>query len=457
MNRRFALLLVAPFFLLAACQSAIEEHTLKNGMRIIVKVDRRSPVVVSQIWYRIGSIDEHPGKTGISHVLEHMMFKGTKKLKPGEFSKIIARNGGRENAFTSQDYTAYFQTLERSRLPVALELEADRMQNLVIEEKELSREVPVVMEERRLRTEDKPEGKLYEAFLKTAYRTHPYGWPTIGSMDDLRSLTADDVQSWYRQWYSPQNATLVIVGDVEPDDVFRLAKKYFAGIPRKVLPKRKIPPEPPQKETRRVTVKAPAKVPRILIGYHTPVITTDGKDWEPYALDVLAGVLDGGDSARFSRSLVRGQQIASSAGAGYDAVSRAPSQFTLDATPANGKSIVDVEAALLAEIEKIKTEPITQQELDRVKAQVTASDVYQRDSMFYQGMEIGMLVMSGLDYRIGDQYVDRIDAITARQVQDVARRYLTSKNMTVAVLVPQPIKPVSRPRPAVPAGGHHVN
>jgi len=456
MNRRFVLLLAAPLLLLAACQSAVEEQTLKNGMRVIVKVDQRSPVVVSQIWYRIGSMDERPGKTGISHVLEHMMFKGTKKLKPGEFSKIIARNGGRENAFTSHDFTAYFQTLERSRLPVAMELEADRMHNLVIDQNELSREVPVVMEERRLRTEDKPEGRLYEAFRKAAFQVHPYGRPIIGSMDDLRSLTVDDVQSWYRQWYSPQNATLVVVGDVEPGEVFRLARKYFADIPRKELPKRDIVVEPQQKAPRRVTVKAPAQVPRLLVGYHTPVITAGGKHWEPYALDVLAGVLDGGESARFSRSLVRGQQIASSAGASYDAVARAPSQFLLDATPANGKSIADVETALLAEIEKIKSEPITQQELDRVKAQVTASDVYQRDSMFYQGMEIGTLVMSGLDYRIGDQYVDRINAVTARQVQDVARRYLTRENMTVAVLEPQAIKSSAGPRPATVGGGRHA-
>ena len=456
MNRRFALLLVTPVFLLAACQSSIDEKTLKNGMRIIVKVDKRSPVVVSQIWYRIGSMDERPGKTGISHVLEHMMFKGTKNLKPGEFSKIIARNGGRENAFTSHDFTAYFQTLEKSRLPVALELEADRMHNLVIEQKELSREVPVVMEERRLRTEDKPEGKLYEAFRAAAFRSHPYGRPIIGSMDDLQSLTVDDVQSWYRQWYSPQNATLVVVGDVEPREVFRLVKKYFSDIPRKDLPVREVVDEPPQKEMRRVVVKAPAQVPRILIGFHTPVIDPNGKSWEPYALDVLAGVLDGGESARFSRTLVRGQRIASSAGAGYDAVGRAPSQFLLDATPANGKGIAEVETALLEEIEKIKTDAITQQELDRVKAQVTASDVYQQDSMFYQGMKIGTLVMSGLDHRIGDQYVDRINAVTARQVQDVARRYLNTNNMTVAVLEPQAIKSSSVTRPTVVGGGRHA-
>jgi zinc protease len=455
MYRSLTLLLVAMLALLTGCQSSVEQKTLKNGLRIIVKVDRRSPVVVSQIWYRIGSMDEEPGKTGISHVLEHMMFKGTKKHGPGEFSKIIARNGGRENAFTSQDYTAYFQTLERSRLPVALELEADRMQNLIIDPKELAHEVPVVMEERRLRTEDKPEGKLYEAFRAASYRVHPYGLPIIGSMKDLRGLTADDVQAWYRLWYSPGNATLVVVGDVDPDEVFQLARRYFGPIPSKKLPKRVIASEPLQKQTRNVVVKAPAQVPRMMVGFHTPVITGDAREWEPYALDVLAGVLDGGESARFSRSLVRGQQIASSAGAGFDAVARAPSQFVLDAAPANGKSIDAVKKALLAEIEKIKSEPITQTELDRVKAQVTASDVYQRDSMFYQGMEIGRLVMSGLDYRLGDQYVDHINSVTARQVQDVARRYLTSDNMTVAVLEPQSLSSPAAKRPATINGGHH--
>lgn len=436
MHRRLSVLLVLSAFLLTACQSSTEEKTLANGMRIIAKVDDRSPVVVSQIWYRIGSMDEQQGRTGISHVLEHMMFKGTEKLKPGEFSKIIARNGGRENAFTSQDYTAYFQTLEKSRLPIALELEADRMQNLVFDENEFKREVSVVMEERRLRTEDKPEGMLYETFRETVFAVHPYGRPIIGSMADLRSMTVKDVSDWYRKWYAPNNATLVVVGDIDPAEVFALAKKFFGPIPSRPLPKRAVQPEPEQKQARRAVLKIPAQVPRIMIGFHTPVIRGTKQEWEPYALDVLAGILDGGDSARFSSRLVRQQRVASSAGAGYDSVARAPSMFTIDATPFNGRSVDDLEKALMQQIKEIKEKPASQAEMDRVKAQVIASDVFQRDSMFYQGMEIGMLTMSGLDWRIGDEYVDNINRVTAEQVQQVAKKYLVENNSTTAILQP---------------------
>jgi len=439
MYRRLSVVfLVFSVFLLTACSGPVLDKTLANGLRVIVKVDDRSPVVVSQVWYRIGSMDEVPGKTGLSHVLEHMMFKGTKTLKPGEFSKIIARNGGRENAFTTQNYTTYFQTLEKSRLPIAMKLEADRMHNLQFKDEEFKHEVAVVMEERRLRTEDKPEGKLYEAFLNAAYKVHPYGRPVIGSMDDLKHLTADDVRNWYHKWYVPNNATLVVVGDVDPDEVYGLAKKYFGKVPAGTLPKREIAPEPPQREKREVVLKIPARVPGILIGFHTPVIGKDHEDWEPYALDMLAGVLDGGDSARFSSTLVRKQHIAANAGAGYDAIARAPSLFTIQATPYNGRTIAELQKALLAEIDKLKDKPVTREEMERIRAQVIASDVYQRDSMFYQGMEIGMLTASGLDWHLSDAYVDRIKKVTAEQIQEVARKYLIPANMTVAIL--QPIK-----------------
>ena len=230
-KRLSAVLLVLPLVLAATFTEPVTDKTLSNGLRVIVKVDNRSPVVVSQLWYRVGSMDEVPGKTGLSHMLEHMMFKGTKTLKPGEFSKIIARNGGRENAFTTQNYTTYFQTLEKSRLPIALKLEADRMHNLQFKDEEFKHERAVVMEERRMRTEDKPEGRLYEAFLNEAYKVHPYGRPVIGSMHDIKNFTADDVRSWYHKWYLPNNATLVIVGDVKPKNVMKLAEKYFGPIP----------------------------------------------------------------------------------------------------------------------------------------------------------------------------------------------------------------------------------
>jgi zinc protease len=437
-KRLSAVLLVLPLVLAATFTEPVTDKTLSNGLRVIVKVDNRSPVVVSQLWYRVGSMDEVPGKTGLSHMLEHMMFKGTKTLKPGEFSKIIARNGGRENAFTTQNYTTYFQTLEKSRLPIALKLEADRMHNLQFKDEEFKHERAVVMEERRMRTEDKPEGRLYEAFLNEAYKVHPYGRPVIGSMHDIKNFTADDVRNWYHKWYLPNNATLVIVGDVKPKNVMKLAEKYFGPIPPGKLPQRHIPTEPPQHKTRSLVLKIPAKVPSILIGFHTPVIGQDKKAWEPYALDMLAGVLDGGDSARFSSQLVRKERIAASADAGYDSVSRAPSLFTISATPYNGRSMAELKKALLEQIDKLKQNLVTPEEMERIRAQVIASDVYQRDSMFYQGMEIGMLTTSGVDWHLADEYVKHIKQVTPQQIQAVARKYLVPENMSVAIL--QPVK-----------------
>ena len=438
-KRLSAILLVLPFTLGATFSEPVTDQTLANGLRVIVKVDNRSPVVVSQLWYRVGSMDEVPGKTGLSHMLEHMMFKGTKTLKSGEFSKIIARNGGRENAFTTQNYTTYFQTLEKSRLPIAMKLEADRMQNLQFKDDEFKHERAVVIEERRLRTDDKPEGRLYESFLNAAYKVSPYGRPVIGSMKDLKNLTVDDARKWYLKWYVPNNATLVIVGDVKPKNVIKLAKKYFGSIPRGRLPERHIPVEPIQNKTRSVVLKIPARVPSILIGFHTPVIGQDKEEWEPYALDMLAGVLDGGDSARFSSDLIRRKHIAASADAGYDSVSRAPSLFTISATPYSGKSIESLKNALIQEVDKLKRKLVTPEEMKRIRAQVIASDVFQRDSMFYQGMEIGMLTTSGLDWRLADDYVSRIEQVTPQQIQAVVKKYLTPENMTVAIL--HPVRP----------------
>jgi zinc protease len=439
---------------LAAC-SKVHETTLDNGLKVVVKQDHRSPVVVSQIWYKVGSVDEPDGLTGISHVLEHMMFKGTSNLKAGEFSRIIAENGGRENAFTSRDYTAYFQQLEKSRLEVSFRLEADRMQNLLLDPEEVRKEVQVVMEERRLRTDDRPEGLLYERFMETAYTTHSYRHPVIGWMRDLERITLEDLRDWYRRFYAPNNATLVVVGDVKPREVFALARRHFGPIPRSDLEPVRPEPEPPQREERRVRVKAPAEVPSLLMGFHAAKIRGDGPDWEPYALQVLSGILDGGNSARFARELVRGRAVAASAGTDYRPYARDPVQVLFSGTPARGRGIAELEAALLDQIERLKAEPVTGEELDRVKAQVVAAEVYGRDSVFYQAMQIGTLETVGLDWRLMDDYVPRIRAVTAEQVQAVAKKYLVPENRTVAILDPQPQSGGKRPASA-PAGGHHV-
>lgn len=427
-------------------KGAVSEYRLDNGLRLIVKEDHRAPVVVSQVWYKVGATYEHEGITGISHVLEHMMFQGTEKHGPGEFSRLIAEQGGRENAFTSQDYTAYFQQLEKTRLPVSFELEADRMRHLLLSEKEFTKEVQVVMEERRLRTEDNAESLTYEQFNATAFINSPERIPTIGWMTDLKSLTVADLQHWYQQWYAPNNAIVVVAGDVEPAAVHALAQRYFAPLKPSVIEAPKPRQEERQRGERRLVVKAPAEVPYLIMGYKVPVVKTAQPDWEPYALTVLAGVLDGGDSARLSRDLIRGQQVAVSAGAGYDLYSLYPGLFLFDGSPAKGRSIEEVEQALLTQVEAVKHEPVSAAELDRVKAQVLAEKIYAEDSVFYQAMKIGQLAARGLDWQLGDAFAARIQAVTAEQVQAVARKYLLSDQLTVAVLEPQPMSDEDRAR-----------
>lgn len=430
-------------------EKLVHEQTLDNGLKVIVREDHRAPVVVAQIWYKVGAIDEPAGLTGISHVLEHVMFKGTKNYKMGEFSKIIAKQGGRENAFTGDDYTAYFQQLEKSRLEISFELEADRMQNLLINEDEAKKEIRVVMEERRLRTDDKPEALTYEKFNATAYQVHPYKNPVIGWMQDLQSIKVQDLEAWYKRWYAPNNATLVVVGDVNPKEVFALAKKYYGKVPRVKIKPQKIEPEPEQKKMRSSFVSAPAKVPYIIFGYHVPVIDGSKDQWQPYALSVLAGVLDGGNSSRFSRDLIRGSKVAATASAGYSMYSRGPSMFLFDGNPANNKTIAELEKAMHDQIDMIKNELVTDAELKRVKAQVLAGDIFSRDSVFYQAMRIGTLETIGQKYTLLDDYVKNIQEVTAEQVRHVAKKYFYKENMTRTELKPSKI---TSGRPKQPGG-----
>ena len=439
------LLLMMPLTVFA--NAAIQEFKLDNGLKLIVQEDHRSPVVVSQVWYRAGSLDEVNGKTGVAHVLEHMMFKGTKQVKAGQFSRLIAAAGGKENAFTSTDYTCYFQQLEKSHLPLSFKLEADRMANLQLTDEEFAKEIKVVMEERRWRTDDKPQSKVNEAFQGAVYHAHPYSRPVIGFMNDLENMTADDAREWYNNWYAPNNATLVVVGDVKAEEVYKLAKQHFGKLKPKVLPVRKPQVEPEQIGERRVVVKAPAKLPYLLMGYHVPALTNPDTDWEPYALEVLAGVLSGNPAARLNQRLVRESKLAIDASAGYDLMARGrQSIFALDATPSEGKTVADVEAALIQQIEAIKESGVTTEELDRVKAGVIAADVYKRDSMFYQGMQIGTIETIGFPWKILEDYPNKLRAVTPEQVQAVAKKYLLKDNLTVATLDPQPIDPNAKPQ-----------
>ncbi|NEX64324.1 M16 family metallopeptidase [Noviherbaspirillum galbum] len=449
MQFRIAGLLAAWLFCLPLAAHAVQaqETTLKNGMKIIVTEDHRAPTVAHMIWYKTGSMDEVNGTTGVAHALEHMMFKATKTMKSGEFSKRVAAMGGRENAFTNKDYTAYFQQIEKSRLEQVMALEADRMANLVFDKDEFSREIKVVMEERRWRTDDQPIPLLYEELNAAAFKANPYHHPVIGWMSDLKSMTVNDVKSWYQRWYAPNNATMIVAGDVDPKKVFQLADKYFGKLPRKALQATRPQEEPAQHGLRRITVKAPAENPYVALAFQAPTLRNVEKDDESHALDVLAGVLDGYDNARLNAHLVRTDKVANSAGASFVNVSRGPSLFILDGTPAKGVSAEELEKRLREEVRRVATEGVSEEELKRVKAQLIAAQIYKRDSAFGQAMEIGIMEMSGLSHRDIDRILEKLKAVTAEQVKAVAQKYFGDDSLTVATLVPLPLteKPAGPP------------
>ncbi|MBK8523335.1 MAG: insulinase family protein [Betaproteobacteria bacterium] len=415
------------------------EHKLPNGLSVIVKEDRRAPTAVHMAWYRAGSMDESNGTTGVAHVLEHMMFKGTPKVGAGEFNRLVAAAGGRDNAFTSRDYTAYFQQVPQEKLGEMMALEADRMRHLNLSASEFEQEIKVVMEERRLRTDDQPQSLLFEAMNAAAFQSHPYRRPIIGWMNDLENMTVQDARDWYARWYVPNNAYVIVVGDVDHKDVFRAAEKHYGTLKARPLPARKPQEEPTQTGTRRVTVKAPAELPVLIMGYRAPIIRDVEKDIDPYALEMLGAVLSGHGAARFSRHLVREQRLAVSAGAEYDSSARGPGMFYLVGTPSEGKSVAEMEAGLRAEIAKVQVEGVTAEELNRAKAQLVAGQVYKLDSMFAQAMEIGQLEAVGLPYRSSERIIEQLKAVTAEQVQAVAKRYFSDDSLTVGVLDPQPL------------------
>lgn len=458
MLKRLAPLLLALLTIVAVMPARAAPETfetvLGNGMKVIVRPDHRAPVVMSQVWYRIGSVDEFNGTTGISHVLEHMMFKGTPKVPSGEFSRRVAAAGGRENAFTSRDQTVYHQQIAARHLPLVLELEADRMRNLVLDEAEFKKEIQVVMEERRWRIEDQPGSQVYETLMGTALQAHPYRIPVIGYMDDLRNLTIDDVRAWYKRWYAPNNATLVVVGDVRPEAVFDLAKRFFGPLRPSVLPARKPQNEPAQTGIRRVHVKAVAEEPTLTMAWRAPGLIDPERDWMPYALDVLAGVLDGYPGARLNTRLVREQRIAVDVDAGYDGIGRGPSLFMLGGAPAPGHTVEQLEAALRGQVRQIAEEGVRPEELARARSQVVARQVFARDSISAQARMIGELESAGLGYRNEDRLLERLREVTLEQVRQVAREVLVDDVLTVAILDPQPMPEGGRPK-APPKGMRH--
>jgi zinc protease len=412
------------------------QYQLDNGMRVIIKEDHRAPVVVQQVWYKVGSTYEPVGYTGQSHMLEHMMFKGTTTLKPGEFSKIVSQLGGQENAFTSANYTAYYQVVGAPHLEKVMQLEADRMRNVLIDEAEFLKERDVVTEERRWRLEDKPRSKLNEQFNATAFMSSPARNPVIGWMNDIENYSADDLRQWYRQWYAPNNATLVVVGDVQPEAVLALAKKYYGGYQPETLPILKPQLEIEQEGVRRIELKGATKVPSLQMGFHVPSLVTATDKKEVYALSVLSSLLSGGASSRLQVSLVRNQQIAAGVSASYSATDRLSTLFELSGAPVAGHTVQAVEEGLLAEVEKLKTELVSQAELERVWAMDEAQHVYHQDSIQAQASIIGSLVSVGLPANTYDDWIENIRKVTPQEVQAVAKKYLVRDNLTIATLYP---------------------
>ncbi|BDT77978.1 zinc protease [Polynucleobacter yangtzensis] len=417
------------------------EYQLSNGLKLIVREDHRAPTVAHMVWYRAGSMDEVNGKTGVAHVLEHMMFKGTHKVKSGEFSRLVAAVGGRENAFTSRDYTAYFQQVEKSKLENVIKLEADRMSNLNFDDAEFFKEIQVVMEERRLRTEDNPSSLLNESLMATAYMSSPYRHPVIGWMNDLQNMKPVDARDWYRSWYAPNNATVVVAGDVDAKQVLAIVEKYYGAAAAHELPVRKPQIEPPQKGIKQVQVKAPADNAQLAMAWKVPRLEP-GKldDVEPYALELLTAVLDGYDNARLNRTLVKQEKVVNDVGVGYDMISRGPELFLIGATMAKGKTVDQAQGSIRKALEEVKQKGVLESELKRIKVRILSDQIYKRDSIFGQAMEIGSAEMAGFSWKDINYMLEKMQTITPEQVQAVAKKYLVDEGLTIAILNPQPRK-----------------
>ena len=442
----------------AAQPDRAQQFTLANGMTLIVKPDRRSPTAVHMLWVRVGSMDEVDGTSGVAHVLEHMMFKGTPKVPAGEFSRRVAALGGRDNAFTSRDYTGYYQMIPAARLEDVMRLEADRFAHNQWPDAEFKKELEVVKEERRLRTEDNPQALMYEALNATIFVASPYRRPIVGWMSDLQALMPDDARAFYKRWYVPANAAVVVAGDVDVAKVHALADKYYGSLPTQAVPLRKPRTEPLQVGIKRLAFKAPAEQANVVLAYKVPSLewrADAAPDSDALALTVLAAVLDGYQGARLERTLTQGpQRVADSAGAYNGLWGRGPQLFMLTGVPTEGKTADQVEQALRAQVQRIATEGITESELARVKTQWVASEVYKLDSLFNQARELGTQWAQGLPTDAGDVLVQRLRAVTAEQVQQVARQYFGDDQLTVAQLLPQPLDKTRKPR-TPPAGFRH--
>lgn len=411
------------------------EKTLSNGLKVIVKEDHRAPTVVQMLWYRVGAMDETAGKTGLAHVLEHMMFKGTPNIRAGEFNQRVALAGGRDNAFTNNDYTAYFQQIPKEKLEEMMMLESDRMAALQYKDEDFDSEIKVVMEERRLRTDDNPASKLYESLQATMWQTHPYRNPVIGWMDDLKHLTIDDTRQWHKTWYAPNNATLVIAGDVERNEVFKLAEQYYGAIEKREMPERRAPFESEQTGEKRIVVTGFARQPQLVMAWKVPHLLE--KESDSLALELLNVVLDGHNGARFPKRLVQERMLATDVSISYDNINRGTvGVFYISATPAKNVSPLQLESAIWEELARLKDEPITNRELNRARTQYKASEIYKKDSLFAQAMELGVLDNAGVEWKYYKKHLNRLEKVSAEEVQN-AVRFLDRQHLSVGVLWPE--------------------
>ncbi len=437
----------------------VEQFTLPNGMTVIVKPDRRAPTAVHMLWVRVGAMDEVDGTSGVAHVLEHLMFKGTPTLAPGEFSRKVAALGGRENAFTARDYTGYYQQIPSNRLEDVMKLEADRFANNQWSDEEFKKEIEVVKEERRSRTEDNPRALMGEAMNAAIYVASPYRRPIVGWMNDLDAMTPTDAREFFKKWYVPANAAVVIAGDVDVADAKRLAEKYYGVIPARPVPSRKPQVEPVQTGVRRIDFKAPADQAYVALAFKVPSLTSVDNPAEAgqdaLALTVLAAVLDGYSGARLDRALGQGdQRVADSSGAYNGLWGRGPQVFYLDGVPAKGKTADEVEKALVDQVAKVARDGVNDAELNRVKTQWVASEVYKLDSVFNQARTLGNYWIQGLPLDAGERLITRLRGVTPEQVKQVAQKYFSDDQLTVATLRPQPLDKTRRPRAAATGARH---
>ena len=447
-RRLFPLLLLFLILSVAISEAGLKENVfetaLPNGLKVILLENHKAPLVTFQVWYRVGSRNESWGKTGLSHMLEHMMFKGTEKVGPEEFSRIVQENGGNDNAFTSRDYTAYFENMSTDRVQIPIDLESDRMHNLLLREQDFRTERMVVMEERRLRTEDNPQANLQEHMEATAFLTSPYHWPTIGWKEDIERFTLDDLKAYYKTYYNPVNAILVVVGDFKREELLPKIEKAFGSITKGIPPNQEKDIDPKQTGERRVFVKKEAQLPYLVTGYHVPNL----REPDSYALEVIAALLSAGKSSRLYQSLVREKRLVLSVDADHSLLSRDPSLFYLSAELLPGKEVTEVEKALDQEVERLKEELVGAHELEKAKNQIEASFIFSQDSLFSQAMLLAQHEIA-LTWRAVDDYLPSIRKVSPEDVQRVVKKYLIQENRTVGILIPLPPKE-GKPAPEGP-------